>query len=374
MVLTKIELQNFRNIQSVLLQPSENFNIIYGDNGSGKTSLLEAIYLLAKGRSFRTQIKNRIIENLKEDFTIFARSVDANNPAIKYALGYKRDRKSKSSKLHINQHPASSIAEFAAVLPVQLINHNSYRILDSGPKYRRQFIDWGVFHMEHQFLPMWKVMQRCLKQRNALLKTATLTQTLNSVWDAEFIKASELLDNMRCLYFKSLMPELIQLLTTLLPSEVSDELSFEYYRGWHNQSDLKTVLKDAFLKDRERGGSFYGAHRFDLKIRVSGVPVVDVLSRGQQKLLAVGMRLAQGILLQKQSNRSCIYLIDDLSAELDSHYRAYFINILKTLDSQVFITGVNKDDYSKVCSDTNTCVFHVKHGVFKVEQVTHAFT
>lgn len=173
---------------------------------------------------------------------------------------------------------------------------------------------------------------------------------------------------MRCRYFKDLMPELIRLLTSLLPSEISDELSFEYYRGWHNQRDLKTVLKEAFLKDKERGSSHYGAHRFDLKIRASGVPVIDVLSRGQQKLLVVGMRLAQGILLRKQSDTPCIYLVDDLAAELDHQYREHFVNILKALDSQVFITGVEKNDYHELCSESNTCVFHVKHGVFEAEK------
>jgi len=335
MTLLSLRGENFRNLPSFELKPSSGFNLIYGMNGSGKSSILEAIYYLGRGRSFRTQYPNRIIREGMEKFLINGVIADRNDLDVK--AGIEKDANSPV-KIHIAGSKANSSSELLNLLPLQLINPDSFRLIDSGPKHRRQFIDWGMFHMEHSFLPLWKKTERCLKQRNAALR-AGLPDSHIKAWDEEYISASEDLAILRKSYVESLK---IMFLEILEQFGEFPELSLGYYRGWKTDRDLADVLDDALPRDKILGYTQNGPHRSDLSLRINNTPASEILSRGEQKIVVAVLHLSQYKLLKNKTNISCACLVDDLSSELDEERKKSFLSLLSEFNSQVFLTGVDK--------------------------------
>ena len=192
MSLQHLEIIGFRNLSQGKLDFSSHFNILYGQNGSGKTSLLEAIHFLSLGRSFRTRHVSRIIQHQQSQFTLYG-VLAKNNMTIPIGLERNRDN---SQRTLINSLPAQSIAELAANLPLQILTPQSYRLFLDGPKTRRQYLDWGVFHVEHSFFFNWQRANRALKQRNALLKKQPNRKDV-AHWDVELIAPANLIDQQR---------------------------------------------------------------------------------------------------------------------------------------------------------------------------------
>ncbi len=355
MSLVRLEITHFRNLLALTIEPNPSFNIIHGENGSGKTSIFEAIYFLGLGRSFRHHLVNRIINYDAEKLSVFAMAQSHNN--LSNALGIEKDRDGKS-RIKINGENIQSPAILAELLPIQLINPDSYYLLSAGPKHRRQFLDWGVFHVEPAFFPEWKKIQRILKQRNAALRDPSYTQMIYS-WDIEYVAASDALEEMRSNYIAQLNPIFQQVITELL--DVGD-LTLEYRKGWDTEKGLQQVLKESLARDQQLGYTQYGPHRSDIKIYTDHFQAQDVLSRGQQKLLICALRLAQGILLRELTNKRCIYLIDDLAAELDANHRKKIMEVLATLQSQVYVTATNPHDLKDLMDISDTKMFHVEQG------------
>ena len=187
MGLSLLDISEFRNLASVKLHPViEGFNFIHGKNGSGKTSLLEAIYYLSLGRSFRSSQVDRIIRYSTSKLSIFG------HITLDYAqfmpLGLERHRDGKIN-FRINGEEVCSIAELASLLPVQLIDSNCHHLLDSGPVFRRKYLDFGLFYQAKDFLRMWRHYERALKQRNAALRHQVSRKELES-WTNEVINSN----------------------------------------------------------------------------------------------------------------------------------------------------------------------------------------
>ncbi len=357
MSLIRLDIHNFRNIISASLYPVSGVNIIYGKNGSGKTSILEAIYFLAHNRSFKSRLIKHITNKDMTEFSLFGQ-LQAQEQAI--SVGISRQN-SGESKIRIANETIQKSADLAELMPVQVINPDSYRILESGPKYRRQFLDWGLFHVEQSFFQHWKSLQRLLKQRNAALKQVKSYSELQ-VWDEELQHTAQQIDALRKEYITGLVPVFNRVFSNLLQCK---DVSLDYVRGWDQQADYIDVLKHSFERDSYLGYTQYGPQRADLSIKINKVPIYERFSRGQQKLLLVALRLAQGILLREQAQKSCIYLVDDLAAELDETRQAYVCQVLVDLAAQVFVTCVTQNTYSESFSDVPHKLFHVEHGIFQ---------
>ncbi len=355
MKFTRLEVKNFRNLSNILLDLNSGINILYGDNGSGKTSLLEAIYFLGLGRSFRSQLLRYIITHNHDNLVIFARIQDQGESTI--PIGIERSLNG-FSRIRIAEQNINTHAELTKLLPLQLINARSYRWLEAGPKYRRQFIDWGVFHVEHSFLPYWQKMQRALKQRNTMLKQR-LDQKQLALWDKEFIESSNILHNLRQKYIAALIPQFSELIGVLLNKT---NINLEYHPGWNTEQPLQKQLEKNLFHDAQLGYTSIGPQKADLRFKVNSIPAQDVLSRGQRKLLICALQLAQGLLLQQRTGKNCIYLIDDLPAELDIKHRQHITDVLLNINAQVFVTGVNREDLNNLSINKNIQMFHVKHG------------
>lgn len=354
MQLVRLKAHCFRNLIGLDLQLSPCFNFIYGPNGSGKSSLLEAIYFLSVGRSFRSNLASRAIQYNASGFNVFAVI------AGKYStnLGLEKKRQGKTT-IKINKN-SNSISELIKILPIQLVNPDSYLLLSGGPRVRRQFIDWGVFHVEPLFFPIWRRFRQVLRQRNASLLQQQVALEQIKLWDAELIEASHEITLLREKYLQELIPLITELLSKLL---VLQGLNIQFYQGWDNNYSLSTILSHSFMRDCKLAHTQYGPHRADLVIKLNGNPVHEVLSRGEQKLLACTLQLAQGLLLKKLTGKSCIYLFDDLFAELDSIKQSYLIELLSYLESQVFITAIEADLISGFKK-------HVKGKTFQVDRGT----
>jgi DNA replication and repair protein RecF len=361
MPLTRLEITDFRNLASVKVEPiATGFNIFYGLNGSGKTSMLEAIYYLSLGRSFRSTIIGRIIRNSADKFLIFAHGGANHDQTI--PIGVERLLRGEMT-IRIAGKDAHSAAELADLTPVQLINSHCYNLLDAGPVFRRKYLDWGVFYLNNDFLRVWRDCIQILKQRNAALRHHRPKKELDS-WTEELVLKAERMDCFRRDYIERLLPILTETLSGLVSLS---GLNISYYPGWEKSTPYRDILEAAFDKDRLLGHTQFGPHRADLKITINKIPAKDILSRGQQKLFVCAMILAQGALLNTGVNKKPIYLIDDLPAELDLVSRTNLIALLSKQETQIFVTAVEFESLGDALSKVPLKMFHVEHG--KVTEV-----
>ncbi|MDN5513816.1 MAG: DNA replication/repair protein RecF [Pseudomonas sp.] len=357
MSLSRITVTGVRNLHPVTLSPSSRINILHGANGSGKTSLLEAIHLLGLARSFRSTRLQPVIHYEQPACTIFGQVQLAEGGTSN--LGISRDRQGEL-QIRIDGQNARSAAQLADLLPLQLINPDSFRLLEGAPKIRRQFLDWGVFHVEHRFLGAWQRLQKALRQRNSWLRHGTLDGASQAAWDRELCSASEEIDSYRRAYIQALKPVFEQTLAELLHL---DGLTLSYYRGWDKDRDLSEVLATSLLRDQHLGHTQAGPQRADLRLRLAGHNAAEILSRGQQKLVVCALRIAQGHLVNEAKRGQCIYLVDDLPSELDEQHRQALCRLLEDLRCQVFITCVDHELLREGWqTDTPVAMFHVEQG------------
>jgi DNA replication and repair protein RecF len=353
----RLKIQQLRNLLAVDIRPSPEVNLFFGENGSGKTSILEALYILGLGRSFRSHKHKALINRDSTDYTVFS-NLKVDQEIL--PLGLSRNLQG-DLLLKANGENVSSIAELANFLPLQLINADTFLLLEGGPVERRQFLDWLVFHVEPRFYPLWKNQQTCLKHRNSLLRHDRMDAQQLSVWDNELIALTEQIDHYRADaftqfagLFRSLINEFIQL----------DGLTITYYSGWNKDKSYAEALGASRERDMLQGQTHVGSHRADLRIGLDGSLAADVLSRGQQKLLVCAMKVAQGLAFQALTGRKAIYLVDDLPAELDDRHREKLVLWLNRMETQVFVTGVKESDLRILWKNENkqVKVFHVEQG------------
>ncbi|WP_461537380.1 DNA replication/repair protein RecF [Spongorhabdus nitratireducens] len=355
MTIQTLKITSLRNLGAVELQPVKGINLLFGENGSGKSSVLEAIHLMGLARSFRSHRIKPVIQHDHSQCTVFAK---VDNRSGLYSVGVSRGTEAEL-RVHINGSTPSGLHELAELVPLQLITPSTFSLLDGAPKLRRQFLDWGVFHVEQGFHIAWKRMQRALKQRNTLLRRGNIDRSQLSVWDAEFISASHLVDNYRADYIARFIPVWESVLAKIL--DVPD-ISLSYYRGWDRSADFSEVLAASVDRDIAQGFTQYGPQRADLRVKIGRANAADYLSRGQQKLVVSALKIAQGAFFTEESKRPCIYLIDDLPSELDKTHRRLVCELLRDLDFQVFITCVERESLADFVGAGPAKLFHVEHG------------
>ena len=359
MRLTRLAITNFRNITEGDLTPSARFNFLLGANGSGKTSVLEAIYYLGHGRSFRSHLNNRVIRYQQNELVVHGR-LDNDSP-IPLPVGIQKKR-TGSSDVNVGGQHGQKIAQLAQLLPLQLITPEGFDLLLGGPKCRRAFIDWGVFHWESAFYDAWSRLKRLTRQRNALLKTVTDYREMR-YWDDQLTLLAEKIDVWRVNYLATLTPKILEITQGFLPEF---ELTITYARGWDSNMPYSEVLTRQFERDKQLGYTANGPHKADLRIKIANILVEDVLSRGQLKLMVCALRLAQGLHFTEMTGKPCIYLIDDFASELDRERRALLAQRLKSTQSQVFISAISADHIHDI-QDEDGKIFHVENGKITAE-------
>ncbi|SHI23692.1 DNA replication/repair protein RecF [Ferrimonas marina] len=348
MALSRLQIQHFRNIQSASLEPAGGLNLIHGVNGSGKTSVLEAIWFLSVGRSFRTHLAHRSIAHDQSQFTLFTRLSEGDR------LGLQRQRDGDND-VRINGERPQRLSDLAALLPLQLISPESFALLLDGPKARREFIDWGAFHSDPQFIGVWSRYRRLLKQRNQLLRQQAPARQI-AIWDQQMAHYGQWLTERRSRWVNSLNGALEGIIRQFLP-DVPIQVSFS--QGWDTKTELEQLLQQSLERDVQLGYTVSGPHKADLRLRVDKLPAQDNLSRGQLKLLVCALKIAQGVVLGQQQQRRCVYLVDDLASELDQGRRTLLLEQLQQTGNQVFVTAIEPEQLAMVRWDKK---FHVEHG------------
>jgi DNA replication and repair protein RecF len=329
--LGRLQVTDFRCLQSAELQLDPRFTLINGPNASGKTSLLEAIYVLGRGRSFRTRRLEHLIRHGAERFVVFG---EVESRSRRIPLGVEGSR--SGMRAQIDGDRPASLAELALFLPVQIIDPEVHHLIEEGPSRRRRFVDWGVFHVEQSFVGHWQRYQQVLKQRNAALKSHQ-PRAVTSVWDADLVRSGELLGASRARYVQLVSPVAEAIARHLLGME----LSLGYRNGWPKDSTLSEALEQSWSHDQEMRATQVGPHRAELAIRLNGAPVKDRISRGQQKLLAAALLIAQIKLFPADAQTQPTLLLDDPAAELDDERLATLMQEVASQSVQLIVTTLH---------------------------------
>ncbi len=353
MQIRQVDIQWVRNLNSVHLDPAPGINLLYGCNASGKTSLLEAIYLLSHGRSFRTANIRTVIQTGSEKLQVFGK-VEQEQSGTHVSLGLEKSQ--THTQIRINQENVTQTSRLAGYLPVQIINPEAHRLLEQGPSQRRKFIDWGLFHVEPSFHEVWQSYTRILKQRNAALREAK-NQAEVQIWDNALVEKADILTELR----KQYIDELIPFLKDYSERLINISPTFQYRQGWPQETSLQSALSSSIHTDKQKGYTRHGPHRADLRISESGQLVQDQFSRGQQKLLVSAMRLAQITHLKQRQQQQSVVLVDDLAAELDVSHRTRLVELLLQSGAQLFITSTDATLFDTRAWPSSK-MFHVEHG------------
>lgn len=351
-MLTAITVDNFRCIEHASLDFDSRSTGIIGDNASGKTSLLEAIYFLGHGRSFRAAQA----EKLKREGTAFFRVVGriaTHRGILTAGLEHTQGR----TQGQLAGQGISGIADIAEVLPLQIIDPGVHRLVEEGSARRRRLMDWGVFHVKREFLGYWRRYQRALSQRNAALRTAQAEELIHA-WEQDFCAAGVEVDRLRSHYVDELKPHFESLATRL----VGPGTTLTYRRGWAAEVELRDALHDSISRDLRLKTTHVGPHRADLGFMIDGTPARDRVSRGQQKMLAAAFILAQ---LQCHAALGAVpttLMLDDPAAELDVDNLGKLLLAISEIPSQLIVTSVHERGLKGIEIGRR---FHVKQGNFE---------
>jgi DNA replication and repair protein RecF len=352
MSLQRLGIENFRCVERAELEFDRRCNLVSGQNASGKTSLLEAIFFLGRGRSFRTNRSDTLVRAGTKQFTLTGRIDTA---GISQPIGMRVD--ADGIEARYAGRPVSGLAELATRLPVQAIDPEVHRLVDGGPQERRRYLDWGVFHVEPNFVEHWRRYQKALRQRNAALRAGQSSAVVKA-WNPELAEAGDRVAGFRQRYLDLLKPHVAAVGDRLLGMPV--ELSLN--RGWTAEHSLAEAIEASSVRDIERGTTHAGPHRADVSIRVGGDLARDRVSRGQQKLTAAAMLLGQLRCDAEQGSDVAALLVDDPAAELDSGNLERLLNEVLDLPAQLFVTALDAQNPS-IRALPQGHMFHVEHGI-----------
>ncbi len=357
-MLGSLDIRDFRCLQSVRMQCDPAINIIYGANGAGKTSLLEAIYFLGRGRSFRSFKREPLIRQGAERFTVFGRTIAPEHGEQAIGVGFGSD----GFRGRINGVDLRALSDLPAALPVQVIDPHVHRLVEGGPADRRQFMDWGLFHVEHGFLETWGRFSQSLKQRNAGLREGWPDASLIP-WESQVAETGEALGRYRQAYIEKLDPLFTDVVNSVLEFK---GVTLGYQQGWSADHSLHEALARARETDRLRGVTSKGPHRSDMQIRLDGEPAQAVVSRGQEKVIGACLVVAQMMLHTRQARGEGVLLIDDVASELDRDHLGRLLGMVRDLPVQKFVSVISVDALTSGDWASGK-MFHVEQG--KVTEV-----
>ena len=360
---TRLDIRNVRRFEEASWRPGPGLNVITGDNGAGKSTVLEALHLMAYGRSFRGRVRDGLIRTGAPALEVFVewQQVGSGTPhaggGVTRRAGLRHSGADWSGRIDGAQ--VSQLGELIAALAVVTFEPGSHALVSGSADTRRRYLDWGLFHVEHEFMPIWRRYSRALKQRNALLKSRGGSAQLDA-WDHELATAGEQLSSYREGYLAMLEPAYRQIGRDLVPS--LGDVALEYAPGWRRH---EVPLADALLlnraRDQQAGFTSVGPHRADFRLGFSALPGREALSRGQAKLVALSALLAQAQHLASWCGEWPVIALDDLASELDHSHQMRVIERLGASGAQVLVTGTAVP--AALASGSSGVVrFHVEHG------------
>jgi len=353
MRIEQLRIRGLRCLGDVDLALEGGINVFIGDNGAGKTSVLEAAFLLSHARSFRTGAKEALLQRGATELSVFAELRHDDERRVRLGLGRRGSR--WEARIDGEGAPIGQLVRDCAVV---CFEPGSHALIAGAADERRRYLDWGVFHVEQSFLPAWRRYQRALKQRNSLLRSGdAVYDALLEPWEVELAQSGAHIDDYRQAYLELLRPKLAAEVAALLPELGSVEL--RYKRGWADGRELFEELRSQRGRDVARGHTTLGVHRADWSLAFEHAPLREHLSRGQEKLTALACVLAQATLFAERRGEWPIVALDDLASELDATHQASVVQRLQAVGAQVLLTGT---ELPGALQAVPARVFHVEQG------------
>ncbi len=356
MRLHRLTVSELRCLRHAELSFSSPLVVFTGANGAGKTSVLEAMHVLGYGRSFRGRVRDGLVRTGASVIEVFAEWSDATGQ--RHRAGLRHGGKQWEGR--VDGAPVPSLATLCAAFPVVSFEPGSHELIAGGGEHRRRFLDWGLFHVEPAFEPVWRRFARALKQRNALLKRRPGAADL-APWDRELAEAGEAMTRMREAYLERLAPVTARVAESFLPE--LGPARYAFVPGWRRD---EMPLADALLVSQERdlllGYTGVGPHRADWRLDFDALPGREALSRGQEKLTALSCLLSQAEAFAEDRGEWPLIGLDDLASELDRTHQAHVLRRLAASGAQVFITGTETPP-ALLALALPFQQFHVEHGV-----------
>ncbi|AWV90942.1 DNA replication/repair protein RecF [Bradymonas sediminis] len=382
MLLDALHITNFRNIADVRLDAHPRFNILSGQNGQGKTNILEAIYLLGAVKSFRPQVNSDLIRFGQEQASLVAR-VDrgGSERIVRLEIG------ARGKKIFLNDSPVRQLSDFFGTVNVVMFGPEDIAILKGSPSERRRFIDRAIFNAQPAYATETQHYEDVLAQRNALLKDARYDASLMSVYDEQLVQYGARIIERRLDFLAHFRPILRRTFQSIFDESFEAEIG--YYMKWRDadshdfrreesrqdahlpsqpgkrdRRDLEEVLFEGLERTRadeqRRGYTLIGPHRDDLSTRINGRDIKTFASQGQHRAFVLAMKIAEISHLEERYRFAPILLLDDVSSELDRERNRFLFDFLRhRMEGQVFITTTHRD-YILLDEDVQT--YAVKSG------------
>lgn len=344
-----LQVTQVRNLKSVQLSPGPRLNFLTGRNASGKTALLEAVFLLSRGKSFRTPRIQDVIQKGQDRLLVTARL----NSELSGQIHTGIEKGQGEMQIRYNGSKIKTISEQTKGVPIALVTQDSHSLITAGPRERRHWLDWAMFHVEPDYLDYWKIYMKALRHRNMLLKTGVANRELYRAWEQGMVESGVYLANARSLFLKELSAEVALVSERVFQGKIIFSLSSDWPGG---QDD---IFADMWLADLKSGYTRQGSHNIDVRIEMEGKQVGATFSRGQIKLFICLMTIAQAKLQARRTGETPIILIDDYMAELDKAAGEYLLSSLNATEMQVFLTDTEKKALVNIDLDKT---FHVERG------------
>jgi DNA replication and repair protein RecF len=354
--LAQLYIENLRNIARQELDLTRGFNLFVGSNGAGKSSVLEAAYLLSHAQSFRSGKAEHLILR-GEQYMALGATVQQRSASRRIALL----RQHGNWLARLDQSAVAKVSTILRQLALVCFEPGSHQLISGPSQERRRFLDWGVFHVEQDYLAAASCYRRALQQRNAALKHAAGDPEL-VVWEEEMIRAAEIVTRQREAYFAVFSAHAARIAHQFMPELGEPTLVWE--RGWATGQSLEQLLAHHRTRDRELGHTTRGPHRAGWSIGFARVPHREQLSRGQEKLCALACILAQAQVHAELRGEWPVVALDDLASELDQEHQKSVIDWLQARAEQVLISGLDVPESLRANRHPSR-VFHVEHGTIR---------
>ncbi len=360
MIIKSIQLENFRNYDSLDLNFEKGTNILYGDNAQGKTNVLEAIYLSATTKSHKGSKDKEIIHFTQEEAHI---RTNLDKEGMEYRVDMHL-RKHKSKGIAINGQHIKKAADLIGLLNVVFFSPEDLSIIKNGPAERRKFVDMELFQIDKFYLYNLNQYNKIINQRNKLLKdfyyNSDITETLQ-VWNMQLVSYGKQIISRREQFAEQLNEIIFDIHKNI--SGGKEELKVLYEPNVTEQ-DFEIKLKNSQEKDIKLKMTSVGPHRDDFCFMVNGIDIRKYGSQGQQRTAALSLKLAEIELIKRVTNDDPVLLLDDVLSELDSNRQNYLLNNIGNIQTIITCTGLDEFINNRFEIDK---IFKVSNGIIKSE-------
>lgn len=350
MRLEALSVSNVRCLASAEYLPAAGINLIWGPNGSGKTSLLEAASVIALGKSFLTNRTADLVRFGASGMSVRADTVDRSGSVRVVSVRKERSE----TRITLDGQPVLASSVLARNLPIMVFNSKAVDLLTESPTNRRALIDRTMFHVEPNYGEVWKRYRQVLRQRNELVRAERRTEA--KYWDEQLAALANSIDAGR--------RRVVDIINERLRADAHlpgiTELAFEYNSGWNEATSLLEQLGGSWHRDCQVGYTTLGSHRADLSLKAHGRSIARRLSRGQGKFVVCTVLVALAEFIARNTGSPPVILVDDLAAELDDMIRARAVDMIFGLKTQCLFTAIKPDDLPQVRERAES-MFHVEH-------------